>query len=196
MGRGVFWMANAETVIIDHESVYGAWDTANPSGYADIEVPDDAQWRDQDFIDSLRGLLPRSYQPIKRRWRDRDSVVIAENRFFEICVTAWECDFYVSVALRDGFDTPTGFHPLAVADHHRAALAVWAPLALSYPLRVRTNGWTTARYDVLADLERSAMFFTPPWESADPSLGVWWVPMSTEGDRGRAGSPGRRRAMG
>ncbi len=152
MGRGVFWMPNAETVIIDSEAVYGDYDAANPQGYADIETEDDFPFRFRDFVEQLRSLLPPTYRPVAtERWRGRESRVIAENRFFEVCVTDWECDFALSVAPRAGFATPDGFHPLAVANLHRAALAVWVRLTLYYALRVRTGAWTTAVYDPFAE---------------------------------------------
>lgn len=97
MGRGVFWMPNAETVSIDGEAVYGD-DDANPHGYAGIETEDDFQFRFRDFVEPVRSMLPPTYRPVAvRRWRG-ESRAIAENRLHEICVTAWECDFCLSVA--------------------------------------------------------------------------------------------------
>lgn len=145
MGKGVFYMIGVETVIVGPEAVYGEFDAANPHGYADIERPDDFGRRYRDFVRDVRGRLPPSYRAAER-WRDRESVVIAENRFYEVCVTGWEGDFYLSVAPREGFGETGGAHPLAVANLPRAAAAVFLRLWLAYPLRVRAGPWTTAPY--------------------------------------------------
>lgn len=146
MGVGVFYMNDAETVIVDHESVYGEWNAANPYGYAAIEHEDDFRFCYRDFLDHLTDCLSATWRPVRDGWRDRVSAVIAENAFFQLCVTDWECDFYVSLALRGGFDTSDGYHPLARANQRRIALAFFVRLAECYPLRVRTGGYTTASW--------------------------------------------------
>ncbi|MCB1810736.1 MAG: hypothetical protein KDK04_03285 [Candidatus Competibacteraceae bacterium] len=154
MGVGVFWMADAKTVIIDKEAVYGEWSRDYPYGFAGIVYEDDFQIRYQDFEDELRELLPASYEPVENRWRDM-AFVIAANRFYEVCLNDWETDFYLSMALRPGFDTESGFHTLAVANHAGAALAIFQRIARFYSLRVRTGSYTTGPYDPFLT-ERSA----------------------------------------
>lgn len=58
MGKGVFYLAGAETVIVSAEAVFGDWEAANPHGYADIGHPDDFSLRYAEFIGCLRARLP------------------------------------------------------------------------------------------------------------------------------------------
>lgn len=95
MGVGVFHSSDAHSAIVDHESVYGAWDAANPYGYAAIEHEDDFRFRYRDFLDHLTDRLPATWRPVRDRWHDRVSAVAAENAYYQLRVTDWICDFYV-----------------------------------------------------------------------------------------------------
>lgn len=152
MGKGVFYVADAETVIISADAVFGDWEAANPHGYADIGHPDDFSLRYAEFIGCLRARLPPSYRAVTDgRRRDRESVVIAENRLFELCLTEWETDYYLSVTPRE-----SPWRSLAVANLPRAAQAVFIRWLLLYPLRVRTGPWTTAMYQPFAEIAAAA----------------------------------------
>jgi len=147
MGCGVFTMPDADTVIIDHTAVYGDWDQTQPYGYQYLEDEMDVIVYYNAFVAEVRHELPASWSAVEHRWRDRDSKVIAENRFYQLCLTDWEDDFYLSVALQRGFNTASGYHPLAQYHQSRVSGTLFIRLAERYPLRVRTSGYTTASYD-------------------------------------------------
>lgn len=147
MGRGVFTMPDADTVIIDYTAVYGTWDQAHPYGYQYIEDEDDFIIYYQSFIDQLRGYLPVSWYAVEHRWRDHRSKIIAENHFYQLCLTEWETDFYLSVALQRGFHTASGYHPLAEFHQSQVSGTLFIRIAEHYPLRVRTSGYTSTSYD-------------------------------------------------
>lgn len=155
MGKGVFFMKGAETVLVSFEAVCGEFDPASPFGCAEIGAPDEFRSRYRDFVEDVRARLPPAYRAVERH-RGRGSAAIAESRLFEIGVTAWEGDFCLSVAPREGFGEAGGPHPLAVANLPRAARAVFLRLWLAYPLRVRASPWTTAPYRPFADRPAAA----------------------------------------
>ena len=147
MGCGVFTMPDADTVIINHTAVYGDWDQIHPYGYQYIEDETDFIFYYQTFIAQVRDCLPASWYAVEQRWRDHYSKIIAENQFYQLCLTDWEDDFYLSVALQRGFETASGYHSLAEYHQSRVSGKLFIRLAENYPLRVRTSGYTTASYD-------------------------------------------------
>lgn len=102
--------------------------------------------------------------------------MIAESRLFEMGVAERAGEVGLAVAPRAGFATPDGFHPLAVANLHRAATAVWFRLLRHDPVRVRSGRWTTTAYDPVAEQSAAALFSTRTGDAPFPG-------------RGRGGSP-------
>jgi hypothetical protein len=147
MGVGNFYLENAETIYIDHEAIYGPY-LVDEDRFEDIEHDFDYQLRYEDLIDSLTSLLSPTYDVEPSSvWR-HEGRMIAENNFYEIVIVDWQSYFAVNVVLKDDDDYERGVHPLAEANHAKAATAFFDRIAAIYPdhVRQRSSAWTSSRY--------------------------------------------------
>lgn len=144
MGVGNYYLENAETVYVDHESVYGEY-LLDENRYSEIDHDDDYRFLYEDFIRGLRALLPASYEEVDRFAGGRnEGVVVAENGFYCLTVVDWQTYFAVNLCLKTNDYGET--HPLAAYHQDAAASSLFNKLSQQYPLRVRCGPWTTGTY--------------------------------------------------
>jgi hypothetical protein len=149
MGAGNYFLDNAHTVYVDHDQVYGEWDSSKDQ-YQYIETEDDFAFHYDDFIDGLTDLIPATYSfftevNIVCGYRECRRIV-AENGFYNISVVDYHSYFAVNVELKAAREgEPWEFNPLAVHGHARAAARIFDSLATRYQLRIRTCAWTSGK---------------------------------------------------
>ena len=146
MGVGNFYLSNAETIYIDHSAVYGEF-LLDEDRYEHLENELDSEIYYEDLIDDLRELLPKSYD-IDIRESAKEGVIIAENRFYQISIVDYVGYFAINVILQDDFGFENEVHPLAEANHVKAATSFFDKIVDRYPGHVnqRCCAWTSGEY--------------------------------------------------
>ena len=149
MGIGNYYLTNAHTVYVDHDQVYGEWDSSKDQ-HKFIETESDFAFHYDDFIEVLADLIPATYSLFSERVIEFDRHecrrMIAENGFYRISVVEYHGYFAVNVELKAAHESkPWEFNPLAIHGHARAATRIFDLLATRYELRVRTSAWTSGK---------------------------------------------------
>lgn len=135
MGVGNFYIDDAETVYIDKDIF--------------IDTQDDELYPFyfEDLTESIRQVLPESYDQENRYFGRDEGRVIAENGFYQIVLTDWEGYIAVSVALKET-DYWQGNGICSLASYHLNARArkIFDALSEFYDLRIRCCAWTSGPY--------------------------------------------------
>lgn len=147
MGVGNYLCSNGESVYIDHEQVYGEYNSENEFGFSDIEYQEDFQFRFNDFCDNLKSFeFPKSFEAlteVQYMGGDR-GIILLENGWFYITVVEWQSYFAINVIIRPEHED----RALAHAILPKTAKQVFDKLAEYYSLRVRCGAWTSGEYQV------------------------------------------------
>ncbi len=146
MGVGNYTITNGKTVQVDHQQLYGDYNTED--GFEWIEGEWDYQFRFNDFISEVLELIPSSYEVVDEYDHGESSKIIAENNLYTIQIKDWDGYVALSLAIKEDDRYDAGVHPFAQYHLEKRAAILFDKLATCFDLRIPCGPWTSGSYEV------------------------------------------------